>query len=154
MKRKGGGNTVSYNRKAGFEYFLEEKFEGGLALTGAEVKSLRAGNVSIAEAYARVEGGEVWIFGMHINPWDSGSAFKADPLRKRKVLLKSHEIARLVGKTSEKGYSIVPLRIYFKGRWAKLELALAKGKKLWDKRASIREKEAQREIDRAFRQKD
>jgi len=152
MKR-GGGNTVSYNRKAGFEYFLEEKFEAGLALTGAEVKSLRAGNVSIADAYARAEGNEIWIFGMHINPWNSGSAFKPDPIRKRKVLLKSHEIQRLIGKTSEKGYSIVPLRVYFKGRWAKIELALAKGKKLYDKRDSIRKKEAQREIDRAFRQK-
>ncbi len=153
-KKKKEYKTVALNRKAKFEYFLEEFFEAGLSLVGSEVKSLRAGNASIQDAFARPEGDELWLHGMHINPWDTGSHFQPEAKRKRRLLLHVAEIRRLIGKVNERGYSLIPTRVYFKGRWAKVEIALAKGKKLFDKRQSIREKEAQREVDRAFRGKE
>lgn len=146
--------NVAVNRKAKFEYFLEEFFEAGLSLVGSEVKSLRAHNASLQEAYARAEGNDIWLYGMHIDPWDAGSHFQPDPKRKRRLLLKGMEIRRLIGKVNERGYSLIPTKVYFKGRWAKVEIALAKGKKLYDKRQSLKEKEAQREVERAFRSRD
>lgn len=151
MPKEKGEKIVAVNRKARFEYHVEETYEAGLSLVGSEVKSLRAGNVSLQDAFARSEGNEIWLYNMHVNPWDKGSHFQPEPKRKRKLLLKSAEIRRLIGKVSEKGYSLVPLRVYFKGGWAKVELALGKGKKLYDKREAIKEKEAKRELERAFK---
>ena len=151
MPKEKGEKIVAVNRKARFEYHVEETYEAGLSLVGSEVKSLRAGNVSLQDAFARTEGNEIWLYNMHVNPWDKGSHFQPDPKRKRKLLLKSMEIRRLIGKVSEKGYSLIPLRVYFKGGWAKVELALGKGKKLYDKREAIKEKEAKRELERAFK---
>src|SRR5579864_8305416 len=132
MKKEKEDRDIAVNRKARFEYFLEEFFEAGISLIGSEVKSLRAGNVSLQDAFARPEGNEIWLYGMHINPWDPGSHFQPEPKRKRRLLLKGAEIKRLLGKVNERGYSLIPTRIYFKGRWAKIEIALAKGKKLFD----------------------
>lgn len=145
--------TVAVNRKARFEYHLEEFFEAGLSLLGSEVKSLRAGNASLQDAFALPDKNEIWLHGMHITPWDKGSHFNPDAKRKRRLLLKAYEIRRLAGKINERGYALIPTRLYFKGRWAKVELALAKGKKLYDKRQAIREKEAKRELERAFRER-
>jgi SsrA-binding protein len=150
MAKTNEEKTVAVNRKARYEYHIEETYEAGLLLEGSEVKSLRVGNVSLQDAFARPEKNEIWLYNLHITPWDKGSHFKPDPKRKRKLLLRKPEIRRLIGKVSEKGYALIPLRVYFKGRWAKLELALAKGKKLYDKRQAIREKEAKREMERVF----
>jgi SsrA-binding protein len=142
---------VAVNRRARHEYFIEETVEGGLVLTGTEVKSLRAGRASLQEAFARVERGEVWIHGMHIPQYDAGSVFNHDPLRSRKVLLHRREIGRLVGKAQQKGYTLIPLRLYFARGVAKVELAVARGKKAYDKREAIARREAQRQIERAVR---
>ncbi|MDQ7849236.1 MAG: SsrA-binding protein SmpB [Armatimonadota bacterium] len=142
---------IATNRRARYEYHIEETVEGGLVLTGTEVKSLRAGRASLAEAFARVERGEVWIHGMHIPPYEAGSVFNHDPLRSRKVLLHRSEINRLLGKAQQKGYTLVPLRLYFKGGLAKVELAVARGKKAYDKREAIARREAQREMAQALK---
>lgn len=146
-------HTVATNRRARFEYHLEEVYEAGLVLTGTEVKSLRAGRASIGDAFARVERDEVWLYHMHIPPYEAGNIFNHDPLRKRKLLLHRSQIRRVVGKAREKGYTLVPLRLYFKHGVAKVELAVARGKRQYDKRAAIEEREAQRRIDRAVRRR-
>lgn len=151
MKKQEGDKFVAVNRKAKFDYFLEEFFEAGLSLVGSEVKSLREGNASLQDSFARPERGEIWIYNMHINPWNPGSHFNPDPKRKRRLLLKSVEIKRLIGKINERGYVLIPTKVYFKGRWAKVEIALGKGKKLYDKREALKKKEARREVERAFR---
>src|SRR5690606_26063538 len=126
-------------------------WEAGLVLTGPEVKSIRAGKVSLNEAFARVENGEVWLYGMHVSPYDPASRWNTDPLRTRKLLLHSREIRKLIGATREKGLTLVPLDLYFRRGYARVTLALARGKKLHDKREALKERDAAREIERATR---
>lgn len=142
---------VAQNRKARHEYHIEEVFEAGLVLTGTEVKSLRQGKGNVAEAYVQAANGELWLVGCHILPYEQGNIHNVDPVRKRKLLLHKHEIEKLTGAVSRKGYSIVPLQIYFKNGRAKAEIGLAKGKKLYDKRQDIKQRDQQRDIDRAIR---
>lgn len=144
---------VAENKKARHDYFLEERFEAGLVLTGTEVKSLRAGRVSLRDSYAMVEGGEVFLYNSHIARYEKGGAFNHDPRRRRKLLLNRAEIGRLAGKVRERGYALIPIRVYFKGSWAKVELALARGKKQYDKRQAIAERDARRRVQRALRQR-
>ncbi|MHB8140421.1 MAG: SsrA-binding protein SmpB [Vulcanimicrobiaceae bacterium] len=143
------GRTPSIdNRRARHEYEILESLEAGLVLTGTEVKSLRDGGVSLQEAYARVRNGEVWLVGMHVPPYKQGSFSNVDPRRARKLLLHKDQIAHLVGKVAEKGLTLVPLRLYFTRGRAKVQLGLARGKKLWDKRASVAERDAKRDAER------
>jgi len=143
---------IANNKKAYHDYFIEDTWEAGIALAGTEVKSLRMGKCSIKESYIRVVNGEVIICGMHISPYEKGNIFNKDPLRERKLLLHRSEINRMMGKVAEKGFTLVPLKVYFKGSLAKVEVGLARGKKLYDKRADIAKKDAQRDIARAFRE--
>ena len=146
-----GEKLIANNKKAFHDYFIEEKYEAGIELFGTEVKSLRMGKCSIKEAFIRIENGEVIIYGMHVSPYEKGNIFNKDPLRPRKLLLHKKEIMKLFGKMKEKGYTVVPLRIYFKGSLVKAEIALAKGKKLYDKRADIAKKDQKREAQREFK---
>jgi SsrA-binding protein len=140
---------ITTNRRARHEYHIEESVEAGLVLTGTEAKSLRSGRASLAEAFARVEGDEIWLHHLHIPPYAQGNIFNHEPMRRRKLLLHGREIQRLRGKVSQKGYTLVPLRLYFKRGVAKVELAVARGKKLYDKREAIGEREADRAAQRA-----
>ena len=151
-----GEKTVATNRRARHDYAIDERYEAGIALTGAEVKSLRAGRASLAEAYGRVTDGEVWLENLHIPPYEHGDVREHQPRRPRKLLLHRSEIERLIGKTQERGLSLIPLRLYFKRGLAKLELGLGRGKRQWEKRRSIADREHQREIERGFarRQRD
>ncbi|HEY6779157.1 MAG TPA: SsrA-binding protein SmpB [Thermoleophilaceae bacterium] len=149
-KRKAAPGDVATNRQAGFRYHLLEKFEAGIVLQGSEVKSLREGGVQLKDAYAEVRDGEVWLRNMHISPYKPASRENHDPDRPRKLLFHRREIERLVGKTAERGLTLVPTRVYFSGPRAKVELALARGKEVHDKRRSIKERETRREIDRAL----
>jgi len=142
--------VVAVNRKAHHEYFIEEKYEAGISLAGTEVKSIRLGKVSLQEAFAKVENGEVWLYNMYIAPYEHGGRFNLDPRRPRKLLLHHYEIARIAGKTQQKGLTLVPLSIYFKRGYAKIELGLARGKKLYDKREAIARRDAEREERRAL----
>ncbi|MFQ6058967.1 MAG: SsrA-binding protein SmpB [Anaerolineae bacterium] len=142
--------TIAVNRKARHDYFIDETYEAGMVLTGSEIKSLRAGRVNLRDSYAVIKDGEAWLLNVHIAPYKQASSHeRLDPRRTRKLLLHRHQIARLAGKVQAKGYTLVPLRIYLKGGRAKVEIALARGKKLYDKRAAIAEREAQREMERA-----
>ncbi|MCL5289586.1 MAG: SsrA-binding protein SmpB [Eubacteriales bacterium] len=145
--------TVTENRKARHEYHIIETFEAGLALTGTEVKSLRIGRANLQDSYARVESGELLLYNMHISPYDQGNRFNHEPKRPRKLLMHKYEILRLLGKTREKGLALVPLKVYFKNGLAKVELALAKGKKIYDRREDIAERDAKREMDRAVKER-
>lgn len=142
---------IARNKKAYHDYFIEDKIECGLVLTGTEVKSLRQGKASLKESYADIRGGEAYVYQMNITPYEHGNIYNADPLRVRKLLLHKKEIARLFGKKQQAGYTLVPLSLYFKNGRVKLELALAKGKKLYDKRESMKEKDAKRDAARALR---
>lgn len=142
---------IANNKKAYHEYFLEEKYEAGIALHGTEVKSLRMGKCSIKEAFVRIENDEVIIYQMHISPYEKGNIFNRDPLRPKKLLMHKAEINKLKAKIAEKGYTLVPVEVYFKGSLVKVEIALAKGKKLYDKRADIAKKDMRREADRDFK---
>lgn len=142
---------VANNKKAYHDYFIEEKYEAGLVLHGTEVKSLRMGKCSIKEAFIRIENGEVFIYGMHISPYEKGNIFNKDPLRVRKLLLHKQQIRKLIGNSSEKGYTIVPLQVYFKDGRAKIEIGLAKGKKLYDKRQDIAKKDQRREAEKEMK---
>lgn len=142
---------VANNKKAYHDFFIEEKYEAGLVLHGTEVKSLRMGKFSIKEAFIRIENGEVYIYGMHISPYEKGNIFNKDPLRVRKLLLHRQEIRKLIGNSSEKGYTIVPLQVYFKDGRAKIEIGLAKGKKLYDKRQDIAKKDQKREAEKELK---
>ncbi len=139
------------NRRARYEYHILESIEAGLVLTGTEVKSVRAGGVSLSEAYARIRDGEAWLVGMHIPPYKEGSFANVEPTRPRKLLLHKEQIVHLQGRVSEKGLTIVPLRLYFTRGMAKVQLGLARGKKLWDKRADVAKREVEREIARHAR---
>lgn len=143
---------IAVNRKAKHDYFILETFEAGIALTGTEVKSLRNGKVSLQDSYADVKNGEVWIYSLHISPYEHGNIYNHDPKRPRKLLLNKDEIAYLIGKVKEKGLTLIPLSIYFNERgWAKVELGLAKGKKLYDKRRDLAEKAERRELERLYK---
>jgi SsrA-binding protein len=146
---------IAVNRQARHEYDIEETIEAGLVLTGTEIKSVRARRVNLRGAYAQVQNGEAWIFDMHISPYEqSGTLFNHEPTRPRKLLMHRKEIERLRGKVAMKGLALVPLRIYMRGRRAKLELALARGKKLYDKRQDIAERDAKRQVQRAVRERE
>ena len=151
MAKKTGTKLIANNKKAFHDYFIEDTYEAGIALAGTEVKSLRMGKCSIKEAFVRIENGEVWIYGMNISPYEKGNIFNKDPLRVRKLLLHRSEINKIVGKIAEKGYTLVPLKVYFKGSLVKVEIGLAKGKKLYDKRADIAKKDIRREAEKEFK---
>lgn len=148
---KTNGKLIANNKKAYHDYFILDTYEAGIALHGTEVKSLRMGKCSIKESFIRVENGEMFIYGMHISPYEKGNIFNKDPLRVRKLLLHKAEINKILGKTKEKGMSIVPLKVYFKGSLVKVEIGLAKGKKLYDKRQDIAKKDQKREAERDFK---
>lgn len=144
---------VANNKKAYHDYFIEEKYECGIVLHGTEVKSLRLGKCSIKESFIRIENGEVFAYGMHISPYEKGNIFNKDPMRVKKLLMHKQEIRKLIGKLTEQGYTLVPLQVYFKDGRAKVEIGLAKGKKLYDKREAIAKKDMRREHERVQDQK-
>ena len=148
-----GVKIVAKNQKAYHEYFIEEKFETGIELSGTEVKSIRLGNLSLKEAWCQIKDGELFIRQMHIAPYEQGNIFNKDPLRTRKLLLHKAEILKLAGKCKEKGYTIMPLQVYFKDGRAKMEIGLCRGKKLYDKRQDIAKKDQRREVEREFKVK-
>lgn len=148
---KEGFKLVANNKKAYHDYFIEEKYEAGLALHGTEVKSLRMGKCSIKEAFVRIEQGEVFVYGMHVSPYEKGNIFNKDPLRVKKLLLHRKEINKLMGRIAEKGFTLVPLQVYFKDGKAKVEIGLAKGKKLYDKRQDIAKKDQRREAEKELK---
>ncbi|MBP2645928.1 MAG: smpB [Firmicutes bacterium] len=148
----GNIKIVAENRKARHDYHIHENYETGIALTGTEVKSLRAGKANLKDSYARIDNGELMLHNMHISPYDPGNRFNHEPMRTRKLLMHRYEINKLIGKTKEKGYTLVPLKLYFTRGKAKLELGLATGKKTYDKRQDIAERDAKREVARAFRE--
>ncbi len=149
MARERGRKVVAQNRKARHDYHLEDTYEAGLVLTGTEVKSLRAGRASIVDGFAQVRDGEAWLHNVHIPEYTEGTWTNHEPRRTRKLLLRKDEISRLIGKTQEKGLTLVPLALYFKDGYAKVEVALARGKKTYDKRHALAERQARREADRA-----
>lgn len=144
---------IANNKKARFDYFIEDTYEAGISLHGTEVKSLRMGKCSVKESFIRLENGEVYIYNMHISPYEKGNIFNKDPLRVRKLLLHKYEINKLAGQMQQKGYTIVPLTVYFKGSHVKVEIGLARGKKLYDKRQDIAKKDQRREAEKDFKVK-
>ena len=144
---------IANNKKAYHDYFIDEKYETGIELYGTEVKSIRMGKCSVKEAFVRIQNGEVYIYGMHVNPYEKGNIFNKDALRPRKLLMHKAEINKLAGKIAEKGFTLVPLQVYFKGSLVKVEIGLARGKKLYDKRADIAKKDQRRELEREFKVK-
>lgn len=144
---------VCQNRKASHEYFLDETFEAGLILLGPEVKSLREGRANLVDSYAKIQNGEAWLHNMHISPYPFAHHVDLEPKRPRKLLLNKRELKRLLGKTQERGYALIPLKVYFSGNWAKVEIALARGKRKVDKRRSLKEKELKREMDQAIKKR-
>ena len=153
MAKEKGTRLIANNKKAYHDYFIEETYEAGIALHGTEVKSVRMGRCSVKESYIRIENDEAFIYGMHISPYEKGNIFNRDPVRTRKLLLHKNEIRRLKGKIAEKGYTLVPLQVYFKNSLIKVEIGLARGKKLYDKRADIAKKDIRREAERDFKVK-
>ncbi len=151
MAEKQQINLKANNKKAYFDYFIDEKYEAGIELFGTEVKSVREGKVSIKESFIKIEKGEVIVYGMHISPYEQGNIFNRDPLRPKKLLLHKSEIRKLNQEVMQKGYTIVPLQVYIKGRLVKVEIGLARGKKNYDKRDTIAKKEVTREIERKFK---
>ena len=150
-KAKAQGKMIANNKKAYHDYFILDTYEAGIALAGTEVKSLRMGKCSIKESFIRIEDGEVFIYGMHISPYEKGNIFNKDPLRVRKLLLHKKEILKISGKMKEQGITVVPLQVYFSGSLVKMEIGLAKGKKLYDKRDDIAKKDQKREAQREFK---
>ena len=144
---------IANNKKAYHDYFIEDTFEAGISLAGTEVKSVRMGKCSVKEAFIKVEKGEVYVYGMHISPYEKGNIFNKDPLRVRKLLLHRYEIHKISGKIADKGYTMVPLRVYLKGSLVKVEIGLARGKKLYDKRQDIAKKDQRREAEKEFKVK-
>ena len=142
---------VANNKKAYHDYFIEEKYEAGIVLHGTEVKSMRMGKCSIKEAFIRIENGEVYAYGMHISPYEKGNIFNKDPLRPKKLLLHKQQIRKLIGSSAEKGYTLVPLQVYFKDKKKKIEIGLARGKKLYDKRQDIAKKDQMREAEKELK---
>ena len=150
---KRGTKTAAVNRKASHDYFIEARYEAGIELCGTEVKSIRQGALNLKDAYCSVKDGELYVYGMHISPYEKGNIFNKDPLRERKLLMHRYEINKLKGKIQEKGYTLVPLQVYFKGSLVKVEIGLARGKKLYDKRADIAKKDQRRELEKEFKVK-
>lgn len=142
---------IANNKKAYHDYFIEDTYEAGISLHGTEVKSLRMGKCSVKESFVRIENGEVFIYGMHISPYEKGNIFNKDPMRVKKLLMHRYEINKIEGKIAEKGYTLVPLEVYFKGSLVKVSIGLAKGKKLYDKRQDIAKKDMRREAEREFK---
>ena len=153
MGKKESIRGIANNKKAFHDYFIDDTYEAGVELFGTEVKSLRNGKCSIKESFIRIERGEVYVYGMHISPYEKGNIFNKDPLRVKKLLLHRYEIQKLEGKIAEKGYTLVPLKVYFKGSLVKVEIGLARGKKLYDKRQDIAKKDQRREAQREFKVK-
>ena len=151
MAKEKGDRLIANNKKAYYDYFIEEKYEAGIALVGTEVKSLRQGHCSIKEAFIGIDKGEIFIHHMNISPYEKGNIFTRDPLRTRKLLLHSYEINKLAGQIKEKGYTIMPLKVYLKDGLIKVEIGLARGKKLYDKRAEIAKKDIRREAEKEFK---
>ncbi|WP_273062231.1 SsrA-binding protein SmpB [Colibacter massiliensis] len=154
MAEKNGVKYITDNRKARHDYFIHDTYEAGLALTGTEVKSLRRGKVNLKDSFCRIDKGEAYIVGMHISPYEQGNRFNVDPVRTRKLLLHKEEIRKLIGATKEKGYTFIPLNLYLKKGRVKVTVALASGKKLYDKRQELAEKEAKRDIERRMKNRD
>ena len=148
---KSNGKLIANNKKAYHDYFILDTYETGISLAGTEVKSLRMGKCSIKESFVRIENGEVFIYGMHISPYEKGNIFNKDPLRVKKLLMHRYEINKLMGKIKEKGLTLVPLKVYFKGSLVKVEIGLARGKKLYDKREDIAKKDQRREAEKEFK---
>lgn len=144
---------IANNKKAYHDYFIDETYEAGVALHGTEVKSMRMGKCSIKESFIRIENGEVYVYGMHVSPYEKGNIFNKDPLRVRKLLLHRSEINKINGKIAEKGFTMVPLKVYLKGSLVKVEIGLARGKKLYDKRQDIAKKDQRREVERDYKEK-
>ena len=152
-KGKESQKLIANNKKAYHDFFIDETYECGIALHGTEVKSMRMGKCSIKEAFIRIEDGEVFVYGMHVSPYEKGNIFNKDPLRVKKLLLHKYEINKLLGKIKEKGYTLVPLQVYFKDGKVKVEIGLARGKKLYDKREAIAKKDQRREAEKEFKVK-
>lgn len=152
-KGTSGVKYIAENRKARHDYFIHEMYEAGIALTGTEVKSLRQGKANLKDSFCRIEHGELLLLGMHISPYEQGNRFNHDPLRTRRLLMHKYEILKLFGKTKEKGYTLIPLNLYFKKGKVKVTVALVSGKKLYDKRQALAEKEAKRDIERRMKER-
>ncbi|HDO3495499.1 TPA: SsrA-binding protein SmpB [Listeria monocytogenes] len=150
---KGDGKLVAQNKKARHDYAIEETFEAGIVLQGTEIKSVRNARVNLKDSYARIDKGEIFLHNMHISPYEQGNRYNDDPLRTRKLLLHKKQISRLIGETKESGYSIVPLKMYIKDGYAKVLIGVARGKKKYDKRQDLKQKEAKRDIERAFKER-
>jgi SsrA-binding protein len=151
-KVRSGDRVVAKNRKARHEFHVLQTWEAGLVLQGTEVKSLRDGKANLADAYARMDGGELWLYNMHVSPYEAGNRFNHDPLRRRKLLMHRNELRRLVGEVEQKGLTLVPLDVHFSGGIAKVDLALVRGKKLHDKRDTLRERAVARDMERGFKE--
>lgn len=153
-EKKTGGKIIAQNKKAFHDYFVDEKYEAGIALYGTEVKSLRAGAVNLKDSYCHIEGGEIFAVGMHISPYEQGNIFNRDPLREKKLLMHKREIMKLQGLISREGYTLVPMSLYFSGSHVKVEVGLCRGKKLYDKRDAAAKKQADRDIERYTKSRD
>ncbi|MEE1130720.1 MAG: SsrA-binding protein SmpB [Caryophanon sp.] len=150
---KGTGNVLAQNKKASHDYFIEDTYEAGMVLTGTEIKAVRAARVQLKESYVQIKGGEAWVQNMHISHFEQGNRFNHEPLRPRKLLLHRKQINDLIGKVKRDGYTLVPLKIYIKDGYAKLLIGLGKGKKDYDKRNDLKQKEAKRDVERAFKER-
>ncbi len=150
---KDAQKLVANNKKAYHDFFIDETYEAGIALCGTEVKSIRMGKCSIKEAYIRIENGEMLVYGMHVSPYEKGNLFNKDPMRVKKLLMHRHEINKLAGRTAQKGFTLVPLQVYFKEGKVKVEVGLARGKKLYDKRQDLAKKDQRREVEKEFKVK-
>ncbi len=153
MAKQAGIKLIANNKKAYHDYFIEDTYEAGISLAGTEVKSLRMGKCSVKEAFVRIERGEVYVYGMNISPYEKGNIFNKDPLRVRKLLLHKYEVNKIEAKIKEKGFTLIPLKVYFKDSLVKVEIGLARGKKLYDKRDDIAKKDMRREAERDFKVK-
>ena len=151
--KKESQKLIANNKKAYHDFFIDETYEAGVALHGTEVKSMRLGKCSIKESFVRIENGEVYVYGMHVSPYEKGNIFNKDPLRVKKLLMHKYEINKLAGKIAERGYTLVPLQVYFRDGKVKVEIGLARGKKLYDKRQDIAKKDQRREAEREFKQR-
>jgi SsrA-binding protein len=148
---KGIGKVLAQNKKAYHDFFIEETYEAGIVLQGTEIKAIRAGRINLKDSYCRIQNNEIFLYSMHVSPYEQGNRYNHDPLRTRKLLLHGREIAKLLGETKQAGYALIPLKLYLKNGFAKVLIGLAKGKKHYDKREDLKQKEAKRDIERAFR---
>ncbi|MBQ7319265.1 MAG: SsrA-binding protein SmpB [Clostridia bacterium] len=153
MEKKQANAIIAQNKKAWHEYFIEERYEAGIELFGTEVKSIRAGNVNLKDAFCTIDKGELYVYQMHISPYEHGNIFNRDPLRPKKLLMHKKEILKLFGLVAQKGYTLIPLQLYFKGSHVKVQVGLCRGKKLYDKRDAAAERQANRDIDRRMKER-